>query len=225
MTENPYQAPTTGKEHGESFQSNNAYALRLLRPPAIAMIIVAILGLLNVLAGAILQFYLGQLELNFDTPVNTVRIASVVVISLFHFVFMYGAVLMLQARDRKSARMAMMIACVPCCSPLVIVGIPFAIWALVVMNNERVIALFEHNRRADDPEYVAHLQKEQQKAQQYEQRLVREKNATQIVGQHCSICSEKVIFADEGLYCSECLKPYCKKCYSGESLCPACANA
>jgi hypothetical protein len=67
---------------------------------------------------------------------------------LFLVVLLDGFVLfaglrMLNLRNYGLVMAAAVVACVPCCSPMCVLGIPFGIWALVVLNNAEVKSAFE----------------------------------------------------------------------------------
>jgi hypothetical protein len=54
----------------------------------------------------------------------------------------FGALKMKNLQSRNLAMAAAILACIPCLSPCCCVGIPFGIWALVVMNKPEVKGSF-----------------------------------------------------------------------------------
>ena len=107
------------------------------------MIVLTILGLANVILGMLIRIAQGQMSLDFSEPENIGRLIGALLIPLVHFIFLYGSILMLKGRGHSSARTAMILACIPICSPLLVIGIPIAIWSLVVLNQTDVKAAFK----------------------------------------------------------------------------------
>ncbi len=56
---------------------------------------------------------------------------------------MAGCFQMLRVESYSSALTAAIISVLPFCSPGLVLGIPFGIWAIVVLNNPRVKAAFQ----------------------------------------------------------------------------------
>ena len=90
MPENPFQPPgvTPTRAHSST-------GLDKLRLPAIVMIGVTIVGLLNILLGLAIRGANGDLSLN---PRNLIFIA---LLFLAHGVYLYGSYLMLKAKDHE----------------------------------------------------------------------------------------------------------------------------
>ena len=61
---------------------------------------------------------------------------------VFQLFILMGAVKMRQLESWSSARTAAILAVIPICSPCVLLGIPFGIWALIVLNNPQVRSEF-----------------------------------------------------------------------------------
>jgi hypothetical protein len=55
---------------------------------------------------------------------------------------LYGGLKMKQLEQHGLAMTAAVLAVIPCCSPCIILGIPFGIWALIVLNDAEVKAAF-----------------------------------------------------------------------------------
>jgi hypothetical protein len=61
---------------------------------------------------------------------------------LIHAFVLYGALMMYRARAYRHALTAAIVSLIPFCSPIVLVGIPFSIWALAVMFRRDVREAF-----------------------------------------------------------------------------------
>ena len=57
-------------------------------------------------------------------------------------VVLYGGLEMMKLKNFNLAMGASILAVIPCCSPCIILGIPFGIWALVVINKPEVKSAF-----------------------------------------------------------------------------------
>ncbi len=58
------------------------------------------------------------------------------------FIVLVGAWQMKNAKNYGLAMTAAIIACLPCCTPCIILGIPFGIWAVIVLSNRDVSSVF-----------------------------------------------------------------------------------
>ena len=67
---------------------------------------------------------------------------TLLVMAMRAFVF-YGALQMRQGRNYGLCMAACIAACIPCFSPCCLVGIPFGVWGLVVLNRADVREGFE----------------------------------------------------------------------------------
>jgi hypothetical protein len=130
-----------------------------LKAPAICMISVSGLSILAYIIDTILKLpallSLGAGNVNPDqfrgrvpTEAQTdTMFAVVLVLTLVFFAMscftLFGGIRMLQKRDFALVRNAAICACIPCISPCVVLGIPFGIWALVLLNNDRIVAQFK----------------------------------------------------------------------------------
>lgn len=62
--------------------------------------------------------------------------------ALMNLAIVCGAVQMARLRSYSSAMTAAILAVIPACSPCVVVGIPFGIWAIIVLRDPSVKAAF-----------------------------------------------------------------------------------
>ena len=61
---------------------------------------------------------------------------------LFQSVVVYGAIGMIRLKSFSAVFCAAIISVVPCCSPCLVLGIPFGIWAIVLLLKPEVKASF-----------------------------------------------------------------------------------
>ena len=127
---NPYTTPT----QANPLQSHNNDELKA---PAMALIIVSIIAL--VLGGMALAFDI------FLIAVQGVLEAELIVRSLWGLLLfmtssfvLFGAIKMNNMTNYGVAKAAAIVAIVPLVSPCCLLGIPFGIWALVVLNKPHV---------------------------------------------------------------------------------------
>lgn len=131
--ENPYQSPVSVGTSGDpplSSAENRKRVQAALGLPALILVVLCqvaiVLHSVIIVQGAFRAPYvLDDLLLAF--------------INLFT---LCGAISMCRLRSLWFARTAMGLACIPCLSPLVCVGIPFGLWGLVVLSRPHVAAEF-----------------------------------------------------------------------------------
>ncbi len=132
--------------------------LSKIKAPAIGLIVVGALnfalGLLSVLSGLLrLTGIIPGDELPINEAermgylVGTFGVYGVAFISLIIAPFMvYGAVQMLGGKSYKFAKTSAILAIIPFISCCFIIGIPFGIWALMVLSKPEVRAFFSGER-------------------------------------------------------------------------------
>lgn len=128
-------------------------ARRVVRGPAIALIALACAAMLIDL-GILSNFIFGEApqmlrtyRTNEAVPVIVANVLGYGMLVLIHFVVALGGVKLLRLRTYSNAITAAVVALLPCFSPLVVLGIPFGIWALVVLCRSDVRAAFGENER------------------------------------------------------------------------------
>ena len=129
-------------------------ALQAVKGPAIALIIVAALGivtslwrLVGVLAGtAIATQRMDQLPPQMQQMLiasqGTVGILTVLVGVLIYVFVLYASIKMMRLQNHTLAFIACILAFMPCGYCCCILGIPFGIWGLVVLNKPEVKSQF-----------------------------------------------------------------------------------
>lgn len=143
MSTNPYSSPqfSSPRQPGSAADA--------LRGPAIALLMVSGLFIVLLVGGLSIDGYLfasGALEGRVTAnPLVKTKEQEVAVRMVFgglliglHLFVLYGAVSMLRLKNRGAAYAAAIISVIPCCSGCYIVGIPFGIWALIVLNKPEV---------------------------------------------------------------------------------------
>lgn len=148
FSDSPYQPPRTVDPRPPLSEP-----ARKLKGPAIALLICGPLGILLLivdLVARIINVNTGNIPVWGNAPgaaegaLIGVYVGMVfdVIAAICQVVVIIGAVSMLKARTYGTAMAAAVISVVPCLSSCCIVGIPFGIWALVVLNDTSVKAAF-----------------------------------------------------------------------------------
>ena len=132
MPENPFDPPASMDD-----ESPEERAKRLVSQPATALIILSsihsvfdTIGLVNCVLLVIQQH-------PFSTPevINYVLLAmhfsSMIVISV-------GAAQLGHLKSRRWARVGALLACIPMLTPFVVIGVPFGVWALALLGDEKI---------------------------------------------------------------------------------------
>jgi hypothetical protein len=143
---NPYQAPY--------IPPPNSSPNYKVQAPAIALILVAViaivLGILGLLGDLFLYSFgaIDQLEAENDGPIS--EYTQIIVRSIWGGILvlaacfvLYGAIQMKRMRSYGMALAAAIVAAIPMLGPCCIVGIPFGIWAIVVLSKPEVKRAFE----------------------------------------------------------------------------------
>ena len=148
---NPYAAPTG---FGASRQNGSrTEAMSKTNICAIFLYIVAGLSITSHAANAVITIATGDVDNPFGVrqPGNaTERIAHKVGavganmgLMAMHVLVIVGAYNLQKLRSYPLAMTGAIIACIPCCGPCLVLGIPFGIWALVLLNNPDVKRHFQ----------------------------------------------------------------------------------
>jgi hypothetical protein len=145
----PFSSPTTAAGGGRDA------ALQLVKGPAIGLKVTAIVGLVLVAAGLVINiltlngFHIGlqqiqdpQLQKLFSTLGGGLGIVQDIITGAVGVIVLVGAAKMQKLQSYQFALTASIVAMVPCISPCCIFGLPFGIWALVVLNKPEVKSQF-----------------------------------------------------------------------------------
>jgi hypothetical protein len=148
---NPIGAPSPGMPPLSSGGGSREAALSALKGPAIALIIVASLGAAYYLLNGVYTLIAGAPMFQRQLPPNVTPemrafiqgmqgplagVVSFFIAALNGFV-LFGAIKMLKLESRGLAMAASIVAMLPC-SCCCILGLPFGIWAIVMLNKPEV---------------------------------------------------------------------------------------
>ncbi len=105
-----------------------------LLPPAIILIVFALMTI----AATLVQIP----RLLDDDNVTLADVAVSFFPALINLAVITGAIHMIRLKSYSSAMTAAILSVIPVCSPCFILGIPFGIWAIIVLRNPAVQAQF-----------------------------------------------------------------------------------
>jgi hypothetical protein len=130
-------------------------ALQLVKGPAIGLKVTAIVGLVLVGLGLVYNVLvlsgvqIGMQQINdpqmqklFNTLGGGLGIVQDIIGGIVGVIVLIGAAKMQKLQSYQFALTASIVAMVPCISPCCIFGLPFGIWALVVLNKPEVKSQF-----------------------------------------------------------------------------------
>lgn len=141
MSSNPYDSPQTSP--GSSLPTRGS-AAAAVRGPAIALIIASSVWLFVLAIAIPFDFWL--LSRLGDHPDRLaavqVRTAGSAGLLVFHLFALFGATQMLKLRRYGVAMATAILAVIPCFSACYVVGIPFGIWAIIVLVRPEVKMAF-----------------------------------------------------------------------------------
>ena len=145
----PLTAPAAGAGGGRDA------ALQLVKGPVIGLKVTAILGLFLVVVGLVInvlmlsgihigpqQIYDPQMQKYFNTLGGGLGIVQDIIGGIVGVIVLIGAAKMQKLQNYQFALTASIVAMVPCISPCCVFGLPFGIWALVVLNKPEVKSQF-----------------------------------------------------------------------------------
>jgi hypothetical protein len=131
--QNPYAAPFDTSRSGDTGNP--------LLVPAIILLVFSLLFVLLILAtipGQIMRFR----TIDTSTPEGagelTGGIVGLMLWPLFTLCITFGSIGMIRMKGYSSAMFAAILAVIPICSPCFVLGIPFGIWALIVLRRPEV---------------------------------------------------------------------------------------
>jgi hypothetical protein len=135
---NPYASP----QFVEPVASAEAVRGRLLAP-AIILIVLSAISLIAYAASLAIRLLAGTIVPDqMDSSAKVGYLVGTFLPPLCNLVTLLGAVDMLRMRKYRNAMTAAIIACIPLCSSCLVLGIPFGIWAIVILRQPETIAAF-----------------------------------------------------------------------------------
>ena len=145
----PLTAPVAGAGGGRDA------ALQMVKGPVIGLKVTAIVGLVLVVVGFVVnvltlsgyhfgmqQMYDPQVQKLFNTLGGGLGIVQNIIGGIVGVIVLLGAAKMQKLQNYQFALTASIVAMVPCISPCCLFGLPFGIWALVVLNKPEVKSHF-----------------------------------------------------------------------------------
>ena len=130
-------------------------ALQLVKGPAIGLKVTAIVGLVLVAVGLVINvltlsgFQIGlqqihdpQMQKLLNTLGGGLGIVQDIIGGVVGVIVLIGAAKMQKLQNYQFALTASIVAMLPCISPCCVFGLPFGIWALVVLNKPEVKSQF-----------------------------------------------------------------------------------
>ena len=145
----PFSSPATAASGGRDA------ALQLVKGPAIGLKVTAIVGLVLVAVGLVINvltlsgFHIGlqqiqdpQMQKLINKLGGGLGIVRDIIGGVMGVIVLIGAAKMQKLQNYQFALTASIVAMVPCISPCCVFGLPFGIWALVVLNKPEVKSQF-----------------------------------------------------------------------------------
>ena len=132
-------------------------ALQAVKGPAISLIVVASLGIVLCLARAVMCLAFGgammlQNQMGANVPPQVqqwmaliqgpVGAAIYLVLALVNAFVLFGAIKMLRLQSHGLVLTALIVAMLPCATCCCLLGLPFGIWALVVISKPEIKSQF-----------------------------------------------------------------------------------
>ena len=118
--------------------------------PAISLIVVSLIGLMSMLftVGVNLIFLVGYTTGQFQTPPEimahmALRLVWGILMLASSVVILLGGINMLRLRKYDVCRLGAILAFIPCVGPCYLLGVPFGVWAIIVLNRPEVRDAFD----------------------------------------------------------------------------------
>ena len=152
MTDNPFRSPSSddnpyAERAFSPSEQNRVHAQAQVNGPAMALMIVSGIFIGLILVGMIVTIAMlvsgAAAQLDQNGPISRESIMGIrvgfgiLLIIVNGFIFM-AAMKMKSLEGYTQARVASILALVPCIGPCYILGIPFGIWALVVLGKPEI---------------------------------------------------------------------------------------
>jgi hypothetical protein len=148
---NPYAAPVSTRT--SSYRLTRAEALSKTNLCAIFLYVMAGLSIPMHLVNAVMTIANpgGIAGPGMPAPANEAErigqlagsIGASVVLVVMNILVIVGAYHLQNLKKFSLAMTGAIIACIPCCGPCLVLGIPFGIWALVLLNDSRIRPHFQ----------------------------------------------------------------------------------
>jgi hypothetical protein len=137
MTENPFR----DFQGGNPYQSSSSHATASSQANPLLIPGIILLGLCGFFLFSLLLSLPGQYirmsQIDRSTPEGFAEflggLVALIVWTLFTLVIVAGSIAMIRLKNYKAAVTAAILSVIPLCSPCFVAGIPFGIWALVLL--------------------------------------------------------------------------------------------
>ena len=130
---NPYASPRDYPDE----PTNDEDPLSSLRGPGIWLSLISIVSILQILAGQAVRA--AAVAPTLDFFVQLALLFGVVLVQAF---VLFSARQMLTGKNYGVCMAGAIIACIPMLTPLLVIGVPFGIWAVIVLRRPEVKAEF-----------------------------------------------------------------------------------
>lgn len=142
MSDNPFGELPPSNPYASPFSPGSPMVWgNPLQIPAIVLLILASLTVLIIVASIPGQL-IRMRAIDSSTSAGMGELAgamvSLVVWPLMNVMIAFGAISMIRLRNHSAAYAGAILAVIPICSPCFVLGIPFGVWALVVLNRPEV---------------------------------------------------------------------------------------
>jgi hypothetical protein len=131
--QNPYAASVSNSSSGDTGNP--------LLIPAIVLLVFSLLFVLLIVGtipGHIIRFRMIDTSTPEGAGELTGGITALVLWPLFTLCITFGSISMIRMKGYSSATFAAILAVIPICSPCIVIGIPFGVWALIVLRRPEV---------------------------------------------------------------------------------------
>ena len=136
---NPYQSPAVCDASSDQTQERNAIRTRLSRPATALLIMSSIHAVFPAIA------IVSSVVIAFRSGLGGGAIPPLVGMTI-HFIFLLaiaiGAAKMGHLESYSAGRTAAVLSCIPGLTPFGLLGIPFGIWSIRLLNDPKVQAAF-----------------------------------------------------------------------------------
>lgn len=138
MSQNPFKPPSGNQYQNRPHQnpSGNYDPAEQLKLPGIFLIIVSAISILNVLAGPFVNASMGRYAIG--SPEFIGAMVAATCLAALHALVLFAGINMVKKTQLGLCRIGAIIGCIPICTPCLILGIPFSIWALVLIGKPEV---------------------------------------------------------------------------------------
>jgi len=146
MSNNPFQSPLSK----DTMAGSSEYARSKVKTPAIALLVAMSIGMVLVVISLLMNLLgagLGAAAAGTDQGMmnlmsGTVGIVSGLIGLAIGGVIIFGSLKMMKLESHGLAMTSAILAMLPCISPCCFLGLPFGIWALIVLSDAQVKASF-----------------------------------------------------------------------------------